>query len=398
MRREGEMRQAGYPFILIVGVCLALAFLAPRSAVSGPAVTNGEARPLRGIMPPAERERLNANRVTIVTGPVGLTYIQLGADLSKLLDDQKTLDLRVLATVSRGSLQNIDDLLNLNNVDLALVQADVLDWLERQGGRPFADIKERIGYITRLYDEEIHILARGPIRSIDDLRGKRVNVGERNSGAYLTATNMLGLRNIDVQYSYDNHDAALARLKAGGPDGLDAMIIVAGQPAGVFQSLARGEVEGLQLHFVSVPADAAVAPYNRGSLTSASYPNIITAGSEVDTLVVPAVMAVYLFSPTSARYLPIEKFARRFVEQFAHLQEDGFHPKWRKVDLRREVPGWRRFAVMDQLLSGSGDAPPVDCEEAFHSFLRAEGADPAKTPYAEVLSRRKAWVAPTGCQ
>jgi TRAP-type uncharacterized transport system substrate-binding protein len=77
------------------------------------------------------RERLNANTVTVMTGTIGGTYVQFGADLASVLDDGDQM--RVLPIVGRGSVQSIADILFLKGVDLGIMRADTLDYLERKG-------------------------------------------------------------------------------------------------------------------------------------------------------------------------------------------------------------------------------------------------------------------------
>lgn len=77
------------------------------------------------------RERLNANTVTVMTGTIGGTYVQFGADLASVLDDGDQI--RVLPIVGRGSVQSIADILFLKGVDLGIMRADTLDYLEREG-------------------------------------------------------------------------------------------------------------------------------------------------------------------------------------------------------------------------------------------------------------------------
>ena len=76
------------------------------------------------------RERLNANTVTVMTGTIGGTYVQFGADLASVLDDGDQM--RVLPIVGRGSVQSIADILFLKGVDLGIMRADTLDYLERK--------------------------------------------------------------------------------------------------------------------------------------------------------------------------------------------------------------------------------------------------------------------------
>ena len=92
------------------------------------------------------KQALNANTVTLISGTIGGTYVQFGADLASVLDDGNKL--RVLPIVGRGSVQSVADILFLQGVDLGIVRADTLDYLERKG---FAkDIKKQFTYVTKL--------------------------------------------------------------------------------------------------------------------------------------------------------------------------------------------------------------------------------------------------------
>ena len=57
------------------------------------------------------KKALNANTVTLLTGTIGGTYVQFGADLASILDDGGNL--RVLPIVGRGSVQSVADILFL---------------------------------------------------------------------------------------------------------------------------------------------------------------------------------------------------------------------------------------------------------------------------------------------
>ena len=103
----------------------------------------------------ATKQALNANTVTLISGTIGGTYVQFGADLASVLDDGNKL--RVLPIVGRGSVQSVADILFLQGVDLGIVRADTLDYLEKKG---FAkDIKKQFTYVTKLYNEEMYVLA-----------------------------------------------------------------------------------------------------------------------------------------------------------------------------------------------------------------------------------------------
>jgi TRAP-type uncharacterized transport system substrate-binding protein len=141
-------------------------------------------------MTSSQADRMNAGTVGIVSGGVAGTYIRVAADLSAVLDDGNNL--RVLAMIGKGSVQNIADVLYLKGVDIGIVQSDVLAYIRREN--MFPGVERRVNYITKLYNEEFHILARNDIRELGDLAGKKVNFDNRGSGTFITSTIVFGSR------------------------------------------------------------------------------------------------------------------------------------------------------------------------------------------------------------
>ena len=127
--------------------------------------------------------RANAGTVGIISGGPDGTYVRIAADLAAVLDDGDAL--RVLPILGKGSLQNLADILVLRGVDIGIVQSDVLAFARRERLLPGVD--SLIQYIAKLYDEEVHVLARAEIARIEDLAGRPVNVDVRGSGTAMTA-------------------------------------------------------------------------------------------------------------------------------------------------------------------------------------------------------------------
>ena len=100
-------------------------------------------------------EKINRGTVGIVTGSVDGTYARIASDLARVLDDGEKL--RVLPILGKGSIQNIADILYLKGVDLGIVQSDVFAFMKREG--IFPAIGQRIHYVSKLYNEEVHLLA-----------------------------------------------------------------------------------------------------------------------------------------------------------------------------------------------------------------------------------------------
>jgi len=170
----------------------------------------------------ATKQALNANTVTLISGTIGGTYVQIGADLASVLDDGNKL--RVLPIVGRGSVQSVADILFLQGVDLGIVRSDTLDYLEKKG---FAkDIKKQFTYVTKLYNEEMQMIAPKSIASIKDLNGKRVSVDLPNGGTFVTALTVFERLGIKPNVVYIEQRIAMEKLQKGE---LDAVMAEIGQ-------------------------------------------------------------------------------------------------------------------------------------------------------------------------
>src|SRR5262249_24178198 len=90
--------------------------------------------------------------------------------------------------------------------------------------------------------------------------------------------------------------------------------------------------------------------YLPAQLTSDDYPNLIASGEAVDTIAVPAILAVYNWAPNTDRYRRVERFVQAFFSKIADLQKPPFHPKWKEVTLNAELPGWVRFRPAQEWL------------------------------------------------
>src|SRR5215472_14675648 len=190
------------------------------------------------------KQALNANTVTLITGTIGGTYVQIGADLASVLDDGNKL--RVLPIVGRGSVQSVADILFLQGVDIGIVRADTLDYLERKG---FAkDIKKQFTYVTKLYNEEMTVIAPKSIHNLKELDGKRVSVDLPNGGTFVTALTVFERLGLKADFAYIEQRIAIEKLKKGE---LDAVIVVGGKP---YKSVSNFNNDG-RFHLVTVDYD-----------------------------------------------------------------------------------------------------------------------------------------------
>jgi TRAP transporter TAXI family solute receptor len=301
-------------------------------ALALPALRRAEAQSPRPSIA-AMTARANAGTVGVVSGGVDGTYIRIAADLAAVLDDGDRL--RVLPIIGRGSVQNISDIMFLRGVDIGIVQSDALAFVRRRGLFPGVD--QMIQYIAKLYDEEVHVLARGEITRLQDLAGRLVNVDVAGSGTAMTASLIFEALGIAPQTVNDPQDVALEKLRRGE---IAALVYVAGKPARLFSSI--GADSGL--HFLPMTmTPALLETYLPSQLGNEQYPALVPADAPVDTLAVGAVMAVYAWAPGTERFRKVSAFVQAFSARFETFLRPPRHPKWREVNLEAQVPGWVRF-------------------------------------------------------
>jgi len=318
----------------------------------------------------AMKARKNNWTVGVAGGQLSGTYMTFANELAEVLDDGDNL--RVLPIVTYGAASNLDDLLYLRNVDVAVTQADVFEYFRTQ--RKISNLEHRVNYLIRLPVSEMHVLARSDIRSIEDLRGKKVSFGPAGSASSLTGTIVFQRLGVQVeQVLYDN-PTALQKLKTGE---LAALVRVIGKPIDFFAKIPADS----GLHFVPIPFSKAFADYYTvGELTNKEYPALVPVAQPVDTIAAPAVLAVFNWSKGSDRYRRIERFVERLFTKWDQFREPPRHPKWRDVNLAATVPGWSRWAVAEEMLRRIRPKDAVDPQVAssdFSAFLKDKGSPAA---------------------
>jgi uncharacterized protein len=352
------------------------------------------------IIPDNDAERdayaaeIDRQRIGIVTGGPGGTYIQLGSDLSRLVESATERAVRVIVMEGRGSVGNLQDLVFLKYTDLALVQADVLAWIEQNNPNDYTFLNNYLRFVARFHPEIIHVLTRGgPVDGPAALAGKRIAIGAVGSGTAITAPLVFDLLGVDAEYVPLHQDAALADLLSEAPT-IDAMVYVAGRGSPLFTRLSPEMarlVEDKQIYFVPFPepppADSSYVPLN---ISGTDYPSFIEAGTEVPAWSVPAVLAVYNWDPGLGktqvdRHRRLVTFINAFFDNRKKLNDGpgGFNENWCSIDLANEVGGWTRFSAAQEWLDQNTDTAICEdqaqttCRETFAVEMRQAGLDPA---------------------
>ncbi|MFF5159245.1 TAXI family TRAP transporter solute-binding subunit [Streptomyces sp. NPDC000348] len=219
--------------------------------------------------------------ITLSTGTHAGVYQKYGVLLRSSLGKHMP-DLDVHLKTSAGSQENVRRVAT-GEADFAIAAADAVETY-RLSGRPGAD---RLRGVARLYDDYVQ-LAVAPdsgIRSVADLRGKRVAIGPPKSGVRLIADRLLRAAGIDpetdIRPSPDGIDTGPERLGRG----LDAFFWSGGLPTDGLKTLA----EQSALRFVPIGADLVSELHEEGGATryyrATNMPESAYPGSQLGSAV-----------------------------------------------------------------------------------------------------------------
>jgi uncharacterized protein len=288
------------------------------------------------------RDEINNGLLGIVSEGTDYTV-----DLALALTTEQS-HLRLLPIAGAGALQNAKDVMFARGIDFGIVQTDVLDQIKRKP--PFPGVEKYLQYVTKLYDQELHVLAGPDIQSIDDLRGKKVNFGLHDSGTYTTATAVFKAFEIEPDVTNLPHPLALDKLRRGE---ISALVYVATKPSRLFQDIRPDE----NLHFLPVTSDL-LSNYTTTTVNSNDYPELVSNDAPVKTVAVGTVLVAYNWPTKSERYQRVNRFVQAFL---SHLNEiKARRPRWQDFDISSSVSGWTRFPAAEQWLKKAGLIPEPD--------------------------------------
>lgn len=321
------------------------------------------------------RAQLNDNTVTIMAGSAQGTDLAIVQDIAAVLDGD---DLRVVPMVGKGPSQNLKDVLYMRGVDMGVTQANVLKHFAKTGELG-PNLENRVAYIAKLFNEEMHVLARDEVSDIRALDGKTVNMGPEGNGAEITARAVFDALGITVREAHLEQADALAKLKAGD---IDAMVIVAGKPAPILTDLEG--TSGLKL--LNVPyAKGLEDNYYPATLTKDDYPQLIADGGRVDTLAVCAVLVSFNWDKDSPRTKKLDRFVNRFFSNFNDFLKPPRHPKWQQVNFAATLEGWQRSPLAQDWIDHAKTALAADpnARARFDTFLAQADTKSAAASEAE---------------
>ena len=205
----------------LIAILMVLAMVFSLAACGG----NGEADTNKG-----------ATAMTMGTGGTAGTYYGYGGILGNQIKTSTGITVNVVATDgSKANILGIDT----GNYQLGTVQSDVMSYAW-EGSRAFQEEGKIDSFrvIGGLYAEAVQLVTMDKnIKTVQDLKGKKVSIGAAGSGVYFNAIDVLnaaGLEESDIVPQYQSFADSADALKDGK---IDAAFVVAGAPTPAIQEL-----------------------------------------------------------------------------------------------------------------------------------------------------------------
>ncbi len=270
--------------------------------------------------------------ITIGTGGVTGVYYPAGSAICRLVNkDRKESGIRCSVEATGGSVYNIDTI-RQGELDMGIAQSDVQykawkgegDDFKDDG--PFADLRA----VFSLHPEPFTVVARDDsgISTFDDLKGKRVNVGNPGSGQRST------MEVVMARKGWTMADFALAaelksseQAEALAASQIDAIVFTVGHPSGAIQE-ATTTVDAHLVPVTGPEIDALVKefPY----YTKAVIPGGMYRGTDrdVETFGVRATVVTSAKAPDDVVYQVVKEVFEHFDEfkklhpAFANLKKE----------------------------------------------------------------------------
>jgi len=190
-----------------------------------------------------------------------------------------------VAEATQGSVENLR-MVASGQIESAIAQSDVVSWAFA-GNSVFADQGpvEKLRAIASLFPESLHLVVRddGPIKTLADLKGRRISLGQTGSGTLADARIVLaasGLTEQDLSVEHLRSGTAAADLSEGS---LEGIFLIGGIPIPAVRALAATT----PIRLIPIPDDVLskmqekYGPYDRSVIPADTYPGVGIATSTV---------------------------------------------------------------------------------------------------------------------
>lgn len=263
----------------LIAILLVLCMLLAATACKGNDAATSETKTDTSSAQTLKEKAANFDRknefLTVGTGPTSGIYFPIGGAFATALKDY---GYQTSAEATNATGQNIQNILK-GDCEIAIAMQDaVMQAYTATGAYEGKDPATDLRALMRLWPNYVQLVttASTGIKSVEDLRGKRVGVGAANSGVEINARMILaayGITYDDITPDYLAYGEAIDNMKNGQ---CDAVFVTSGLPNATVMEL------GVSYDMVIVPIDGA----GRDKLVS-EYPyyskTVIPAGTYNNT-------------------------------------------------------------------------------------------------------------------
>jgi TRAP-type uncharacterized transport system substrate-binding protein len=297
-------------------------------------------------------------------------------------------NVRVLPISGHGAAENVRDLLYLRGVDLAVLNSDVLAFLDET--RQYPDARRHLRYVTHIFDQKVFLLVRNGINAIEDLRGRRLAVLAEAGAGSVTARTLFGLYKVDVAVEATAPGEVLDDTSLSKFDG--ALLLSDDLARVRFGARMRQEY-----HLLPIPMTAELQKVYRGAVISAQEAAGFSKSANVETVTVSALLAVFNWTRSQGRYADVTNFLAAFFSNLKELRQAP-NSVWRQADISAQSPGWTRFSAVlpHQVLTSAQLAELAVVEQPVSGLALAAEPDAApnqRTKHIRVLAAERAPLA-----
>jgi hypothetical protein len=254
------------------------------------------------------------------------THGAIAADLAAVLSPE------ILLRTAPGKALPLKELLASDAADLAIASSLTL---ARGSAAP-----DKIVYVSKLFTQELHAVAAPGIRRLDDLRGKPVYLGPRDSDSELAARTFLESRGVTVAPVAGTLGEALKGLRQRR---ISAVFVLAPKP---FVPLT--ELSSADGHLLPLGYQLSDTPFHPASLKASDYPALVRADEPVETVALDAVLIAPRLRETTPRHKELTVFATHLFDRIGSLVGIGRHPKWQETNLAAQVENVTRLKAAQQ--------------------------------------------------
>jgi ABC-type amino acid transport substrate-binding protein len=286
---------------------------------------------LAGGAAAANLSEINQKTVTLLAGESA--WFGIARDISKSLAHDGGL--QVLPMQADGCIAATGHLMQLTQVDVALLTTDCVDYAAQQG--LVEQPQRKLAYVSRVAPLPLLLVTRKTVTSITALAGKRIATGPANSAEFASGELLLGGLGVPFQRVARSGPGAVDALKTGQAD------------AALLLGLAAidGSLDAKLFHVLQLDATTPVSSHAPALVTAAELRGLAGDTPVIETVSTSLVLAVFNWSPQSSKGQKVKSFSQ------AYFSQD--FPDGAAAQVSATVSGWQRHRASALVLENLTD-------------------------------------------